>query len=58
VSLVIHYALAAKSALDWQGSMVDWQCPEEWGRHGVAEAYDMPMKKGVSGIGCSRTCES
>jgi len=26
----IHYALAAKFALDWQGQMVDWPYDVEW----------------------------
>lgn len=30
MGLVIRYALAARFALDWQGFMVDWKCPEEW----------------------------
>ena len=26
----IHYALAAKLAMDWQGRTINWQYPEEW----------------------------
>ena len=26
-----HYALAAKFCRDWQGQLVDWSYPTEWG---------------------------
>lgn len=26
----IHYALAAKFAMDWQCQRIDWQYPEHW----------------------------
>lgn len=27
---VMHYALAAKFAQDWQGQNINWSYPEEW----------------------------